>query len=67
MEFSEALALALPYKYEFNAIEGSIGPQGALDCPKTQPSKLQQRGTPHQAFSCSLYGWHVRKYGAITE
>ena len=57
MEFSETLALALPYKYESNAIEeGSIARQGALDLPKTQPSKLQQRGTPHQTFSRCLYG-----------
>ena len=33
----------------------SLAPQGALDLLKTHASKLQQRGTPHLTFSCSLY------------
>ena len=49
MEFSEALALALPYKS--NAIRQrriACPAQGALDLLKTHLSELSQRGTPHQ-------------------
>ena len=47
MEFSEALAFALPYKS--NAIRQrrvACPAQGALDLLKTHVSKLSQRGTP---------------------